>query len=567
MKKTASELGEQPSLKTSIDTDQQAWMHTQVLEDQEVFEGLSPESLFHLADKVEEIIYQPGEYIIKKGEFGDAMYLLIEGEVQIPIVDKKSNELLLITRKRGDLFGEMSLLTGETRSADVIAKTQCVCLHFQRKVVEELLGQHPKIAKFLTTILGSRLKESSEIRKVGKYSVGSEIAQGGMATVYDGYHPVLERTVAIKMLSHELVYHTNFKDLFRNEAKILARLRHPHIVEIFDIEEAYATFFLIMEKLHGPNLEELLERRRTLSYQEVTKIILQLASALDFAHKQKVTHCDLKPSNVMVDPDGNVKLMDFGIALHSQKERELLVEDETFIGTPAYMAPEQIRCLELDERVDIYSLGIMAYRMVSGELPFKGTVEKILSNHMWAPLPSIRELDPLIPESLELFIEKATQKKPEDRFQDCKSILRHFGQDLSSLDFKELEVQTILLEYQPEHESILQAYIEDAQKRSFSLYGLKVYPQYGLRCIPVQIEGEPTTLPTIHQITGNPENRTFSNEDTEPQKSAFASVTFVYYGSIRAKAEPLIKSFCNKLSNHKLDKDTWAVKVLPTGFF
>lgn len=441
------------------------------LRDMEVFSNLGPRSLSRLSSQLSEEFHPAGSLIIRKGDEGDRMYILYEGEVQIPIIDKDTQQEMIVYLGPRQIFGEMALLTGEPRFNDVIAKTDCKVLVMKKQAVEELMSQFPEIASFLTTILGRRLMKQG-MQSVGKYKLVGQLGKGAMAIVYEGLHPALQRVVAIKMLSHELIYRSNFREKFRDEARILARLRHPNIVEIFDKEEAYATFFIIMEKLTGQDLNQMLKERGRFTYAETRNILKQLAAALDYAHQNGIIHRDIKPANVILNNDGVVKLTDFGIALEPTMEQEEGQEDNSskIQGTPNYMAPEQVLGNPLDNRVDIYAMGIVAFKMLTGRTPFRGPLTRVLFHHVRTPVPTLLQFDPNAPQDLEEFIQKATQKDPKDRFQSGQEILEFFGEDTQSgYTMNDLEAATVTVVYPKAQREQVQTALEKLKEELGSL--------------------------------------------------------------------------------------------------
>lgn len=430
----------------------------------EIFQSLPASTREELARQVSERRFAAGEPIVRRGEPGDCMFVVVDGMVEVPVRDPDGREELFTARigSRG-IFGEIALLTGEARSADVVAATDCHCLVLAREDVTRLIREHVEVARLLTAILGERLLRSGSIRRVGKYKLAGELGRGGMAIVYEGIHPTLERVVAVKMLSHEKVWAPGFLERFRNEARLISRLRHPSIVEVYDTEEAYGTLFLVMERLPGLSLDQVLAKRGPLAPGEVREILRQLAEALRFAHDQGIVHRDVKPSNVALAGDGRVKLMDFGIAI----DLELADPEETAAGagTPLYMAPEQARGEPVDGRSDVYALGIVAYEMLTGERPFTGKVFEILLHHDKTPCPSPRLFDPTIPEDLESFVLRATEKRPADRFQSCEEILAHFGRFPESSP----SCRTFTLEVEPGRERAAESFLAEMRERAASL--------------------------------------------------------------------------------------------------
>ncbi len=431
-----------------------------------VFQGLSQESAQRLARETLDKRYPAGTVIVHRGTPGDCMYLLVEGKVQIPVFDQEGRQLFVAQLGPKQIFGEMALLTGETRNADVIAVTDCQCVVFPRDAVDRLIRQHADVAQFLTAILGERLVRSGTIRHVGKYRLLSEVGRGGMAIVYDGIHPSLERAVAIKMLSHRVAYRPQFRARFQNEAKIISRLRHPNIVEIYDTEDAYATFFIIMERLSGKSLDVIFDTGKRFTFPQIRNVFRQLASALQFAHNHGVVHRDIKPSNIVLSPEGKVKLTDFGLAIDLEAGPGKLDEDLPFSGAAAYMAPEQIAGATVDARTDIYSLGIVAYQMLTGAPPFVGPVHEVRNLQRTAAVPSPRAKDPRVPDDLEELVRRATAKAPEDRFQNCEQILRQLT-EVHEIETGPigLAVKTVTFVYKPSLEATVTHILEDLQER------------------------------------------------------------------------------------------------------
>ena len=363
---------------------------------------------------------EEGEYLIRRGEPGESMYIVKTGELRVPVFDDTGRVRVVAQLSSRDIVGEMALLTGERRRADVIANTHCEVIVLARCTIAPLLSENPDFARFLTEILGKRLDEAGGVTRVGKYRLLGKLGEGATAKVYEALHPGLNRTVAVKMLGHHLVYDKGFKDRFMEEARTIAGLSHPNIVQVFDTEQAYATLFIVMEKVEGTDLQEVLEAEGALPASEVIPILRQLAAALAFAHKRGIVHRDVKPANAAIDDDGSVKLMDFGIARRYTRDTEKrnIVE-----GTPRYLAPEAIVGNPVDGRADIYSLGVMAWEMLVGSPPFVARdIESLLHKHLSESTPSLRELKPELHEGLVAFIDGALEKDPDARLSDWGKI-------------------------------------------------------------------------------------------------------------------------------------------------
>ncbi len=440
-----------------------------------VFQGLSLESAERLANETIDQHFAAGTVIVQRGTPGDCMYLLVEGKVQIPVFDQEGRQLFVAQLGAKQIFGEMALLTGESRNADVIAVTDCHCLVFPRDAVDRLIRQHADVAQFLTAILGERLVRSGTIRHVGKYRLLSEAGRGGMSIVYHGIHPSLERAVAIKMLSHRVAYRARFRARFQNEAKIISRLRHPNIVEVYDTEDAFATFFIIMERLSGKSLDVLFDSGKRFTFPQVRNVIRQVALALQFAHNHGVVHRDIRPSNIVLSPEGKVKLTDFGLALDIGAGDGANEEELPISGPPSYTAPEQLAGEPVDRRSDIYSLGIVAYEMLVGAVPFVGGSNEVRNLQRNAPVPSPRSKDSRVPDDLEELVRRATAKLPDDRFQNCDEILRLLA-EIQEVETGPLglAIKTVTFVYKPSLEATVSHMIEDLQSRADEIDDLEV---------------------------------------------------------------------------------------------
>lgn len=388
------------------------------------FGQIDPADIEAISDQVDEVSFEAGEKLMALGDPGDTMYVIREGRVRIPLRDKVSGAIRhQAYLGPSDMVGEMALLTGEPRVADVLAETAVSAIAIRRETLIPLLEAHPPLARILTEILGTRLEAGGGIDKVGKYRLLGKLGQGSTSKVYQALHPDLNRVVAIKMLSHALVYDASFKERFLDEARTIAGLSHPNLVQIYDTEAAYMTYFIVMEKVSGTDLARILRRRKKLSAAHALKILSQLAEALQYAHSQGIVHRDVKPANCMLAENGVVKLMDFGIAQRIDQAplpgRAKVVE-----GTPRYLAPEAAIGRSVDGRADIYALGVLAFEMVSGKVPFyNDNIRDLLKMHVREEPPDIAELVPGLPPGLVEFIRGALIKRPDDRLTDWPTIL------------------------------------------------------------------------------------------------------------------------------------------------
>ena len=249
----------------------------------------------------------------------------------------------------------------------------------------------------------------------GPYRVIEPLGRGGMASVYKAYEATLDRYVALKVLPREFLHDPTFAERFRHEAQVIARLEHPNIIPIyaFDIEQQEGIPWMAMRLIKGGNLSQLLKRER-IPFARSVAILRGVAEALDYAHDKGIVHRDVKPQNVLLDEGGRVYLMDFGIAKIVEGTGGVTVTG-MITGTPQYMAPEQAAVTKIDRRADIYALGIVAYEMFTGRVPFSAdTPLAILMKHLQEPIPLPPPSE--VPEPFTRAILKAVAKKPEDRW-------------------------------------------------------------------------------------------------------------------------------------------------------
>jgi serine/threonine protein kinase len=228
-------------------------------------------------------------------------------------------------------------------------------------------------------------------RQLGAYQIVAPLGEGGMAAVYKAYQPGMERYVALKVLPQQLAKDPQFVGRFKQEAKVLANLQHPHILPVFDYGESDGYTYIVMPLVKSGTLDDLMVGK-PLPLEQVNRIISQVGDALDYAHTQGLIHRDIKPSNILVDERGNCLLTDFGIAKIFEGTARF-TQTGGIIGTPAYMSPEQGKGDKVDARSDIYSLGIVLYEMVTGRVPFDAeTPIAIVFKHIQDPLPLARSI-------------------------------------------------------------------------------------------------------------------------------------------------------------------------------
>lgn len=270
---------------------------------------------------------------------------------------------------------------------------------------------------------------------LGPYRIINQIGRGGMATVYKAYQSSIDRYVAVKVLPSQLAESREFATRFQQEARIIAKLEHPHILPVFDYGESDGVAYFVMRYLDAGTLKDRMEAGRPLPLEDIDKLFTQLAEALSYAHGRGVVHRDLKPANALIDSHGNVFLTDFGIAKILESASPRLTQTDAIMGTPAYISPEQAQGQPVDQRSDIYSLGIILYEMVTGSVPFVAeTPLAVLFKHISDPLPPPSVVKPDIRPAIEKVILKALAKDPRDRFDTAAEFVAAWERALDTVE-------------------------------------------------------------------------------------------------------------------------------------
>jgi len=356
---------------------------TLILSGVKILQDLDVEIVNDIARNTEIAEFKQGDMVVRAGEIGERIYFIYNGRLEVQVPDLSGEVKRRILVKKGEVVGEISLLVESTYSADIVALTDASAFYLDRSRFKLVIERHPDLAEVMSQLMTNRMAHYGGINRVGKYELRGKLGEGSMATVFNAWDPDLEREVAVKMLKYKLAYDEVFLDRFEREAKTIASLNHPNIINVYEVIDA---------------------------------------SALHYAHnhgEKGIVHRDIKPSNIVLDAHGNIKLTDFGIACPPQN-KEVNIE-----GTPSYLAPEIIRGDLLDGRADIYAMGVMAFHMLTASLPFSAaTLSKLLQMQLQQTPPDIRNTCPDIDQELAEFIESALSKEPQERISDWQEIRR-----------------------------------------------------------------------------------------------------------------------------------------------
>jgi serine/threonine-protein kinase len=277
----------------------------------------------------------------------------------------------------------------------------------------------------------------------GRYELEKLVGSGGMSNVFKAHDRLLERTVALKILHEQYTQDDDYVERFRREARAVARLAHPSIVTVIDRGEQDGRQFIVFEYVDGPNLKDL-TRNGPLELHEAIGLTLQVARALSFAHDRGLVHRDVKPQNVLLNEDGQAKVTDFGIA--RSLDVQGVTQTGTVLGTSDYIAPEQARGQKVDPKTDIYSLGAVLYELLVGDVPFSGdNFVAVAMRHVSEPVPSVLESRPDCPARLDLAIQRAMAKDPDDRFESMDDFVVELEACLAELDGRSDEGATMIV--------------------------------------------------------------------------------------------------------------------------
>jgi serine/threonine protein kinase len=385
----------------------------------DLFGAIPREALSSLLNSLTYREIKSGERFIKQGDPGDIFYIVQDGAC-VAYVEKDQKTHTVGRMGKGDVVGEMAMLTGEPRSAHVEAETDMKIWGLSRRQFDIIAEENPDLRSFLTKLVADRFsgRKLTAERAIGKYIITDIIGRGGYSIVYKGVHSGLNMPVAIKMMRHNLAMDPQFLRNFRAEAKTIANLNHENIIKVYDIEELYRTVFIVMELVEGETIKELIQREKAIPYPQIVSVLIQVCQALAYAHREGIIHRDVKPANMFIKGGDSVKLLDFGLSCTTGSG------NLGFSGTVGFMSPEEIEGETVDQRSDIYALGITTYEMLTGQRPFpEDDFLALLDRHLDEDIPDPALIRTDIPEALRQFVLKACARKCDQRYQTVDEAL------------------------------------------------------------------------------------------------------------------------------------------------
>ena len=395
-----------------------------------------------ICDSIRVREFGKGELLVRHGKTGRNIFFVFSGKIEVRVPDVHGEVRKRVLLKEGDIVGEISLLIRSTYSADIVALTDVVALTLDSPQFLHLVETSAQFAEIMSTLMTERMAQNGGINRVGRYQLLGKLGEGSMATVFRAFDPELDREVALKMLKYKLACNQKFLDYFEQEARTIASMNHPNIVSVYEVIDAFSTRFIVMEKLRGENLQEILKRDGAFSIRATRHILNQVVNALEYAHSRGehgIMHRDIKPANIVIDHQGHIKLTDFGIASPPRDD------DFDLVGTPSYVAPEIVEGDSFDGRADIYSLGVTAYQLLTNSLPFTASrLKDLLKQHRESEAPDIRFMCLEIDDALATFVEWSLSKDPSQRLYDWKRIRKLLSYEASSRELNPDELGVLI---------------------------------------------------------------------------------------------------------------------------
>jgi predicted Ser/Thr protein kinase len=389
------------------------------------FTLLPRDTLRAIADAMQVRTFREGDHLLRQGEAGNALMVIQEGSVEVQLMDERGRPCYINRIGPPQVLGEMALLTHEPATASAVALSTVRVLVLPTESFHALARRHPALCMVLTRVMASRLgAPGGDVlsgKAFGGYRIVRRLASGGTSVIYEGVRSTDDLRVALKMMSHRLVYDDRALQFFQREADLIERFDHPHIVRLFGRFKAFHTHFIAMEFCDGEDLHQLLVRKSRLCDDETRRILGQLASALAYSHRAGVIHRDIKPSNIMLTSAGRALLVDFGLAKPSVDHE--FHASGAIVGTPRYMAPEQLAGRAVSWQADYFSFGCVGYEMLTGRaLVGESSLKELRRRHeAWTP-PNVAAAGPDVSPELAAVIEGCLERDPQARRLDLERV-------------------------------------------------------------------------------------------------------------------------------------------------
>ena len=421
-----------------------------------------------LLDKMTCIHMKKGQRFVTQGEIEERAFIIQRGTC-IAIVEKDDSLYPVNHYGEGDIVGGLGILTGTPRLAHVEAEADMELWVLEKSQFDEISEKDPDLREFLTELVANRLDSRRPVayRRIGKYFATDIIGRGGFSIVYGGVHEALNRPVAIKMMRHNLAMNPDFFSDFCNEAKTIASLDHENIVKVFDIEERFKTVFIIMELIEGTSLDMMINNLKAIPPPLASYYLYQICSGLDYAHSHGVIHRDINPTNIILQQNDRLKVIDFGLACRNG------TEDFNMGGAFPYLAPELFDGEPGDPRTDIYALGVTAYEILTGEKPYQEEkAHNLMRMHRVQGIPDPAKLVPDMPDALRGFVRKACCRDPEKRYQSVTEAMQEIRPLVNPVDRRfsrsaitRQDTATLSLSYSGEQQEALGQLLSDFRSK------------------------------------------------------------------------------------------------------
>ncbi|MBL7004369.1 MAG: protein kinase [Gammaproteobacteria bacterium] len=371
-------------------------------------------SFMHIGD------FMKNQKLLEHGKSNDLLFIIVSGSVDVISTDENAKSKKL-TLKKGSVLGEMSLLVKAANTADFVARENTRVLFLERKSFFILINRYKVFLHILLQLMVDRIADIGGINQIGKYQLTEKLDEGNMTIAFQAKDYEANREVVIKMLKYKLAHDSQFIQRFKREAKVIVKLKHPHIVKTYEVLNEFSTHFIVTEKLEGVNLADRLKESGPFTPLQTREVLKQLGSALKYSHP-KIIHRDIKPENIILDTNGDIKLSNFGLSCLSSNTQSNIKD------SPDYLAPEAFDGKEVDGRADIYSLGILAFYLLTNRLPFvASSFEELRRMHTLYDVPDIRKICDGIDDKLVEFIQCSVEKNVKKRIKNWQEICDLLG--------------------------------------------------------------------------------------------------------------------------------------------